>query len=78
MNEMMNQGLELMLTGMGIVFVFLAALIVAVNLMSSAIQRFFPSQQLVKSVPPVASGAVDQSVIAAITAAVTQYRRKHH
>ncbi|MDH3533237.1 MAG: OadG family transporter subunit, partial [Gammaproteobacteria bacterium] len=33
-NELMNQGLTLMLAGMGTVFVFLTTLVVAMSLMS--------------------------------------------
>lgn len=77
MNEMLITGVELMITGMGIVFAFLAMLIVAVNLMSSAIQRFFPVQQLPQPVSPAITNGKDPGVIAAITAAVTQYRKNH-
>lgn len=77
MNEMLSAGIELMITGMGIVFAFLAMLIVAVNLMSSVIQRYFPVQQVAKPVSPDFTTTTDSSIIAAITAAVTQYRNKH-
>ena len=77
MNELLIAGIELMITGMGIVFAFLAMLIVAVNVMSSVIQRYFPVQQVVRSVSPDFTATKDPGVIAAITAAVTQYRNKH-
>jgi oxaloacetate decarboxylase gamma subunit len=78
MNEMMSAGLELMLIGMGIVFAFLAMLVVMVTIMTSVIQRFFPAP----SVPAVtlasaSAGHTDAGVIAAISAAVHQYRNKH-
>lgn len=41
MNEMLSSGIELMLIGMGIVFAFLAMLVVAIGFMSTLIQRFF-------------------------------------
>jgi len=41
MAELMSRGVELMIVGMGIVFLFLALLVVAINTMSSLIQRFF-------------------------------------
>lgn len=42
MAELMNSGVELMLVGMGIVYLFLTALVIAIGLMSSVLQRFFP------------------------------------
>ncbi len=73
MNELMSYGVELMLVGMGIVFLFLTLLVVVINLMSKAILRFSPP-------PPqtgnVQSAAGNQRVIAAISAAVHQYRKK--
>lgn len=41
MTEMMSSGVELMLAGMSIVFLFLTMLVIAINLMSSLVQRFF-------------------------------------
>lgn len=70
MNEMMSAGLEIMLVGMGTVFLFLAMLIVTVNIMSTLVQRFYP-EILTKSVTDI-----DPNVIAAISAAVHQYRKK--
>ena len=42
MTELMSSGVELMFAGMGIVFLFLTMLVVAINIMSSLVQRFFP------------------------------------
>lgn len=78
MNEMMNSGIELMLIGMGIVFAFLALLVVMVNIMTSVIQRFFPETPIAVSSPTSASTShTDAGVIAAISAAVHQYRNKY-
>ena len=76
MTEMMSSGVELMFAGMSIVFLFLTMLVVAINIMSSLVQRFFPESPLMGSTATVSSG-IDKSVIAAITAAVHQYRSKH-
>lgn len=73
MNEMMSAGLEIMLVGMGTVFLFLAMLIVTVNGMSKVIQHFLVE----KSTEPVAVGGVNPQVVAAISTAVHQYRKKH-
>jgi oxaloacetate decarboxylase gamma subunit len=74
MTEMMSSGVELMFAGMGIVFLFLTMLVVAINIMSSLVQRFFPDAPTLAT--NVSSG-IDKSIIAAITAAVHQHRSKH-
>lgn len=80
MSVLLMSGVELMLVGMGIVFLFLAMLVVAVNFMSALVQRFFPAPLPVKS--PVAttakSAGIDPSIVAAISTAIHQYRSKHY
>jgi oxaloacetate decarboxylase (Na+ extruding) subunit gamma len=74
MAELITSGVELMIVGMGIVFLFLTMLVIAINIMSSLVQRFFPdAPQSNIPVPSVTSGT-DKSTVAAITAAVHQYR----
>ena len=75
MTEQIKSGIELMFAGMGIVYLFLTMLVVAINLMSGFIQRFFPEA---KHEVRTLSGAIDKSTVAAISAAVHQYRRKHN
>lgn len=77
MTEQMTSGIELMFTGMGIVFLFLTMLVGAINLMSAVVQRYFPEIPASKSVPGITSD-IDKSVVAAITAAVHMYRKKHN
>jgi oxaloacetate decarboxylase gamma subunit len=77
MTEQMTSGFELMFAGMGIVFLFLTMLVGAINLMSTVVQRYFPEVPLSRSVPGITSD-VDKSVVAAITAAVHMYRKKHN
>lgn len=62
--SLISQGVTLMLAGMGTVFVFLTALVIAMTLMSSLSGRL-------RTAP---SGASDEEV-AAITAAIRQHRR---
>lgn len=64
----MDQGITLMLVGMGTVFVFLTLLVGAMTLMSNVAQRLTPAG--------AAGGATDEEV-AAITAAITQHRNKN-
>lgn len=78
MAEMMSSGIELMFAGMGIVFLFLTMLVVAINMMSSLLQRFFPDAPASQMAAAASmSSGIDKSIIAAITAAVHQHRSKH-
>lgn len=64
---LLDQGIMLMLVGMGTVFVFLSLLVMAMTTMASIIKRL---------APVVEAGASDEEV-AAITAAIAMHRRKH-
>jgi oxaloacetate decarboxylase gamma subunit len=66
-STLMNQGLELMLVGMGTVFVFLTSLVIAMSVMASVVARLAPA---------VVESVTDEE-IAAITAAITAHREKH-
>jgi oxaloacetate decarboxylase gamma subunit len=66
-----------MFAGMGIVFLFLTMLVGAINLMSALVQRYFPEVPASKSVPGITTDT-DKSIVAAITAAVHMYRKKHN
>lgn len=75
MNELISSGIELMLIGMGMVFAFLAMLVVAIKTMSSLVLRFFP--ELPAGQHPGMHHGDDLGTIAAISAAVHQYRKKY-
>jgi oxaloacetate decarboxylase gamma subunit len=75
MNELLSSGIELMLIGMGIVFGFLTMLVIAIGAMSSLVQRFFPEMPGIH--PALGQHGDDPSVMAAISAAVHQYRKKY-
>jgi len=77
MTEQMSKGIELMLAGMGIVFLFLTMLVLAINLMSSLIQRFFPEAPSLVGTVTTSSSGIDKNIVAAITAAVHQHRIKN-
>jgi oxaloacetate decarboxylase (Na+ extruding) subunit gamma len=77
MTELISSGVELMFAGMGIVFLFLTMLVVAINIMSSLVQRFFPDAPIQVTTTTTISGGIDKSIIAAIAAAVHQHRNKH-
>ena len=63
--ELFDQGLTLMLAGMGTVFAFLTTLVIAMTLMSNILLRFQ------RQTP--GSGATDEEV-AAISAAIFKHR----
>lgn len=75
MNELMSSGIELMLIGMGMVYGFLAMLVIAIKTMSSLVLRFFPDMPAGRH--PGTHHGDDLGTIAAIGAAVHQYRMKH-
>ena len=78
MTELMSSGLELMLAGMVIVFLFLAMLVVVINAMSKLITRYLPEEVASHNTASVATNAeTNKHYIAAITAAVHQYRSTH-
>ncbi len=71
----MSVGVEIMLVGMGTVFLFLALLIIIVDVMSKTVQRFLPQE--INELPTVVTN-VDSNVIAAISTAVHEYRKKYN
>ncbi len=72
--DLINQGLELMLFGMGTVIVFLTLLVFATSAMSALMRRFAPEPE---PVPVAAPGAAnDPQLIAVITAAIKQHRSR--
>lgn len=73
----MQQGVDLMLFGMGTVFVFLTVLVIATTIMSSLVQRFFPEPEPVAPVAgPAPTGVTDPKLLAIIKAAIEQHRKK--
>ncbi len=70
--SLLNQGLTLMLAGMGTVFVFLSLLVGAMTFMSAMARRFEPAAA------PSADGASGPSEeeVAAISAAISMHRKR--
>ena len=70
--NLLRQGFELMLAGMGTVFLFLTLLVLATSLMSRLVLRLQPVA-LETGTPP--SGQ-DAEEVAAIAAAIEMHRRR--
>lgn len=74
---LIEQGVELMLYGMGTVFVFLALLIAATSIMSALIQRYAkPEEVILKRAVNNPVVTDDDQVIAVISAAIHKYRSR--
>jgi len=79
---LIDQGINLMLFGMGTVFVFLTILVFATTIMSKLVNRFAPAEEkqaqakqpieLINTATPTAS----PQVISAIEKAIAQHRQR--
>ena len=81
MDNLISDGLGLMILGMGFVYTFLIVLIFATGQMSKIINRYFPAPvpaPVKKPAPTTAApvNAVDPTIAAAIAAAIHQHRQR--
>jgi len=78
MDNLISEGLSLLVYGMGFVFVFLTLLVGATNLMSKSVTKFLPEAIPVPKVKPAirVNSSNNDEVLAVITAAVHSYRSK--
>ena len=76
-SSLVQQGVELMLFGMGTVFAFLACLVLVTALMSALIQRMTPLKETLPVVSPQEPAQNDEQLMAVISAAVHKYRSRH-
>ena len=76
-NELVQQGIELMLFGMGTVLTFLVLLIIATTAMSSLLQRFAKPEPIASATPAPKAAGNDEHLIAVIRAAIHKYRSRH-
>ncbi len=80
--SIMAQGADLMLFGMGAVFVFLTLLVFCTRFMSWAVNRFIPEpEQVITPLAPLPSvvsttDSIEPKVLAAIHGAISQHRAK--
>ena len=74
---LIEQGLDLMLYGMGTVFIFLTLLVIVTTLMSLIVQRWFPDDDFEITPSPSTNFGVDERVAAVIQTALAQHRCRH-
>lgn len=79
--DQLISGLSLMLVGMATVFCFLTLLVICINISSRVINRFWPegltpAELSTHSSTQQSSSNINDDTIAAITAAIHQYRTK--
>ena len=77
-NSLIEQGFNLMLFGMGTVFVFLTILIFATSGMSKIITRYFPEKAVVASPRKKRSAAQGATSIAPTTLKIIQAAIEKH
>ncbi|MDE1462945.1 OadG family protein [Spartinivicinus poritis] len=81
MSELLNEGLNLMLFGMGFVFLFLTLLVFATGMMSRLITKYSHDEIPPVSQPTASATVVakqqDEQLVAVISAAIKQYRSRH-
>lgn len=80
-NILLHQGLDLMLFGMGTVFVFLTLLVIATILMSQIVQNYFAEAEVIAEPVKMASvgggsQTVDAKTLKVIQEAIHQHRAK--
>lgn len=78
-SELLMEGVELMVFGVSAVFAFLVMLVVCINVMSWAVNRFLPEAAPVVVAPKraiTAQQSVDPELLAVIGAAVSQHRAR--
>jgi len=71
--SLLEQAAALMVTGMGVVFMFLTILVYLVRLMSSLVPEEVP-QPIAAPIVQQSSSTVSPQVVAAVSAAVHRYR----
>lgn len=81
MTELMTQAVDLMIAGMGFVFVFLIILVFATLIMSKLLHRFSAPEPATPGrtsrAKPKAQASVDPDTAEAIKQAVAQFRSRH-
>ncbi len=76
MSELMSDAINLMVVGMGFVFVFLVILVLLTTIMSKLITKYLPAPEPVvaKSKVKKVNASQDAQLLAVLSAAVSEYR----
>ncbi len=77
MSELMSDAINLMIVGMGFVFVFLVILVFLTSLMSKMVNKYLPAPAPVAakaSKPKNQNASPDAQLLAVLSAAVSEYR----
>jgi oxaloacetate decarboxylase gamma subunit len=77
-DNLISEGLELMVFGMSTVLVFLTLLVFSTMLMSALVRRFFPEPDLADTASSglTSAPAGDPKLLAVITAAIHKHRSR--
>ena len=76
--SLVSQGLDLMVFGMGVVFVFLTMLVFVVTAMSKIVNKIAPEQEAVPApaTPAAPTQGVDPQLLKVLSAAVKEHRAR--
>ena len=72
-SQLISQGLDLMLYGMGTVFIFLTVLVAITTIMSTTVNKIAP-EQVDESKIKAPQAQVETRIVKAIQAAINQHR----
>lgn len=78
-DSLMSQGVDLMVTGMGTVLIFLAVLVVLTTIMSRVMSRYFPEPVIeapVRAKVATSSQPVDPTTLKVLQQAISKHREK--
>ena len=74
--DIISQGLELMLFGMGTVVVFLTLLVMCTSVMSALVTRYAPAPEAGGADATVPPASADATLLAVISAAIHKHRSR--
>jgi len=79
-SDILSESFQLLIYGMGTVFIFLYILVLVTTAMSRLVLRFAPEPEpvIAKNRQSAKVTAVEPDILKAIGLAVQEYRREHH
>ena len=73
--NMLAESVKFMILGMGVVFFFLIVLVQVMKIQGKIIAKYFPDEEPSASAPAPSTDTDESSRVAAIIAAVTEFRK---